>query len=215
MADDGVMNLSRLVFLIVAGGCFLADQPLNAQATAAPFTPDKQYSADEVITTKGGMNIATRVYMDNEKIRSEMTMQGMSMISIMRLDLKKMYSVMPAQRMVMAMPLDPDKIKQKMPGATADDGKFEVVGPDTVDGVPCTKYKMTTTKDNKVFYWWVNVATKAPVKMTSEDGSFTLTWKNYVAGPQDAALFEVPAGYQVMDMPSMPSMPGGMAPGGP
>jgi hypothetical protein len=204
------MNPYRLVLLIVAGCCLIANQSLRAQA-AAPFTPDKQYSADEIVVTKEGMQITSKVYMDNGKIRSEMNANGMSVIAILLSDQKKMYSVMPAQKMVMEMALDPQRAKQYQ-NATGDGATFDTVGPDTVDGAACTKYKMTS-KDNKVFYWWINAATKAPVKMTADDGSFTLTWKNYKAGPQDPSLFVPPADYQVMQMPTGLSVPGG-APGG-
>ncbi len=200
------MNPSRLFLLVVAGCCLFSPRLLLAQAP--PFTPDKQYSADEVITTKDGTSVTVKAYMDNGKMRNEMNTHGMNVVSIIRPDEKKMYSVMPAQKMVMEMPLDPEKMKAKMPSTSGDDGKFELVGPDMVDGAACTKYKMTS-KDNKVFFWWVKDATKAPVKMTSDDGSFTIVWKNYKAGPQDAALFEPPAGYQVMNMPSGMGMPGG------
>jgi hypothetical protein len=40
--------------------------------------------------------------------------------------------------------------------------------------------------------------------MATADGSLTVKWTNFTAGPQDASLFEVPAGYQVMSMPGMP-----------
>jgi hypothetical protein len=128
----------------------------------------------------------------------------MQVVSIIRPDQNKIYSVMPAQKMVMTMSIDPEKMKQKMPTTMAGDGKFDLVGPDTVDGVACLKYKMTAAKDNKVFYWWISIDAKIPVKMAADDGSITLVWKNYKAGPQDPSLFEVPAGYQVMEMPSMP-----------
>jgi len=40
-------------------------------------------------------------------------------------------------------------------------------------------------------------------------------WSNYTTGPQDATLFEPPAGFQVMQMPAGMGMPGGGgAPGG-
>ena len=104
--------------------------------------------------------------MDNGKVRNEMNTHGMDVVLIIRPDEKKMYSVMLAQKMVMEMPLDPEKMKAKLPPTSGDDGKFELVGPDTVDGAACTKYKVTSSKDNKVFFWWVNDATKAPVKMT-------------------------------------------------
>jgi hypothetical protein len=124
-----------------------------------------------------------------------------------------MYSVMPAQKMVMVMNLD-DRVTEQIKAASGDDGSFTTVGPDMVDSVATIKYKMTT-KDGKIYWWWVNPITKVPVKLAADDGSFILNWKNYKAGPQDASLFEPPADYQVMQMPGgMPSMPGAGAGGG-
>lgn len=210
------MSPSRLVFLIVAGFSLLLPQAVTAQApvappspapSAPPFTPDKEFSADQVATSKIGISMSGKIYMSDGKARAETEMQGAQVISIMRPDQKKMFMVMPAQKMVMVMNLD-DKMMTQINAASGDDGKFETIGPETVDGVPAIKYKMTA-KDGKVFYWWVAVATKTPVKMTADDGSFTLNWKNYKAGPQDPALFEAPKDYQVMEMPAgMPGMPG-------
>src|SRR5271156_5534367 len=98
------------------------------------------------------------------------------------------------------MPLDPTKVQQATVamGAT---GKSELVGPDTVNGVATMKYKMTSP-DNKVYWFWVDPVAKVPVKMAADDGSVTVVWKDYKPGPQDASLFEPPADYQVMQMPS-------------
>ena len=150
--------------------------------------------------------LTVKIYMDNGKLRNEVTANGMQMVSIVRPDQQKMYSVMTAQKMVMVMPLDPEKIKRVMPLGSGGDGKIETVGPDTVDGVAATKYKMTTG-EGKVNFLWVDAARRFPVKIASEDGSFTILWKNFQVGPQDAALFEPPSGYQVMNMPAMPGVP--------
>ncbi len=206
------MPLTRLALLVVAG-IFLVLNPLHAQATA-PWTPAKQFSADQIITTKNGMTINSKVYVDDGKIHTDINGNGMNMSSIVRLDEKKMYMVMEQQKMVIVKPLDDataGKLQAAVGGGSA---KFDLVGPETVDGTPCIKYKMTAGTDPKVFYWWVNPATNSPVKMAADDGSLTVNWKNYKAGPQDASLFEPPAGYQVMQMPAGMGMPGGGAPGG-
>jgi hypothetical protein len=206
------MNFSRVALVAVAG-CTLLLNPLRAQS-AAPWAPDKQYSTEQVMTTKDGMTMNMKVYVDSGKMRTETNMRGMAMTAIVLPADKIMYTVMEAQHMVMQMPLSDAKAKQ-MAAATGGGGaNFQLVGPDTVDGTACTKYKMTAGTDPKVFDWWINTATKTPVKMAAEDGSFTLTWKNYKAGPQDPSLFQPPAGYQIMQMPGGMSMPGGGAPSG-
>jgi hypothetical protein len=205
------MNLARLALIIGAGVGLIVNEPLRAQAPP-PWAPDKQFSTDEVVALQGGRMLAGKAYMDNGKIRTEISMQGMDMVAIIRPDENKMYSVLPAQKMVMERALTPQQIKQISVLAPGADTKIDLVGPDAINGTPCLKYKMAS--DNKVFYWWINATTKAPVKIASEDGSFNTTFTNYKVGPQDAALFEPPAGYQVIQAPTGPAggAPGGSAP---
>ena len=77
----------------------------------------------------------------------------------------------------------------------------------------CTKYKVVPDKGGNVMYFWLDIAHKAPVEMASADGSFSAKWTNYKPGPQDAALFEVPADFNIMPMPSGMGM-GGLGGGG-
>ncbi|MCE0499360.1 MAG: DUF4412 domain-containing protein [Methylacidiphilales bacterium] len=200
------MKSFRLVLLILAGCCFLRSEPAFAQSAAPAYVYPKQFSADEVMTTKDGGTMTMKTYMDNGKVRNEVNTNGMQIVSIVRPDQQKMYQVMVAQKMVMVVPLDPVKIKRMTPPGSDGDGKFETVGPDTVDGVAATKYKMTS-RDGKVIFLWVGVTSQFPIKLTSDDGSFTLAWKNFQAGPQDAALFEPPSDYQVINMPTAPGAP--------
>lgn len=200
------MNPYRLMLAVVVGCCLSGFQTLSADTP--PFAFSKQYSADMVITSKEGQTMTNKIYVDSGKIRTDINANGMQVSSIVRPDLKKVYSVMTAQKMVMEMPYDPDKYKKQMAAAAGPEGKFETVGPESVEGVACTKYKVTSSEGKVVFYW-IDVATKAPVKMASEDGSFSVLWKNYKDGAQDAALFEPPADYKVMTMPAMPSAPAG------
>jgi len=202
--EDMRMNSSRLFLFVVAGCCLLRPAPLAAQQAAPPFAMDKQYSADMVIATGAGQNMTQKIYSDSGKVRTEMSMHDMQMVMIVRPDLQKIYQVIVAQKMVMEIPYDPNKFKSQMAAASGPQGKFELIGPDTAEGVACTKYKVTSDKENKVFFIWVDTAAKAPVKMVAEDNSITILWKNYKAGPQDPALFEPPADYKVMTMPGAP-----------
>ena len=207
--EDAGMKPCRLVFVIVAGCCLLGPEALRGQEGAPPFAMDKQYSADLMIMTKEGMAIKAKTYLDGDKMRSEMDMNGMEMATIVRKDKQKIYQVMVSQKMIMEMDYDPDKFSGRTAAAFGPEGRFEVVGPETMDGVACTKYKVTSDKSKQVFYFWLDMARKVPVQMAAADGSFTVKWKNYKAGPQDAALFEPPAGYQVIAMPGGTGMPGG------
>jgi len=174
---------------------------------------EKQYSANMIITLKGGTVIGSKSFIDGDKLRSDVQMHGMAMSIIVRKDTKKIYQVMTEQKLVMESDFDPNKsIGQKSEAAYGPEGTFELIGPETVDGVACTKYKVTSDKTKQVFYFWLDMAKKVPVEMAAVDGSIIVKWTNFTASPQDPALFEPPAGYQVMQMPAG-MMPGGGAPG--
>jgi hypothetical protein len=198
----------RLVFALVAGCCLLRPAPLSADDAVPPFAMEKHYSADLGITLKNGMAIQSKTFIDGDKMRSNVTMNGMVMAINVRKDTKKVYQVLDAQKMIMESDFNPARFPGGTGASFGPEGKFELIGPETVDGVACTKYKVTPEKTKQVFYFWLDTAHKIPVEMAAVDGSLTVKWKNFVAGPQDAALFDPPAGYQIVDMPDMPGLPG-------
>ena len=103
------MNFFRFFLVIVAVGGLLRPAPLTADDTAAPFAMEKHYRADLAITTKEGMAIQSKTYVDGDKMRSDVTMNGVAMAIIVRKDQQKIYQVMDAQKMVVEMPYDPSK----------------------------------------------------------------------------------------------------------
>jgi hypothetical protein len=206
------MKSLRLLLLIVAGCSFLPCKPALAQSPTPAYVFPKQFSSDEVVTTKEGRTITMKTYVDNGKIRTETSVNGMAMTSIVRTDQQKMYSVLASQKMVMVVPLDPEKVKQMLPPGSGGDAKVEKVDSEPLDGVATDKYKITNN-NGKVLFLWVDAARQSPIKLASEDGTFTIAWKNFQSGPQDAALFEPPADYRIVNM-MQPGQPGMTQPGG-
>ena len=207
------MNFSRLLFAIVAGCCLPGLSPLFAADDLPPFTMEKHYSADVIISTQERGDITSKTYVDGDKMRSDVSTQGMNMSLIVRKDKQKVYQLMVAQKMAMEMPYDPAKYKGNATASMGPEGKFELIGPDTVNGVACTKYKVTPDKSKEVYFFWLDTAQKVPVQMTDAGGTFKVQWKNFKAGPQEAALFEVPSDYTVMPMPNLPGAPSQGGPG--
>jgi hypothetical protein len=213
------VKLSLVAGFLLAG-CLLHPEPLAAQAAPAalpPFAFARQYSAVMVITVRDGNVITNKVYMDGGKVRSELAMQDNSMAMIVRPDQQKVYRVIVDQKLVMEMPLDPAHY-DKLMGPAGPNAKIEAVGPETVNGIACMKYKVTTP-DGKICDLWVDAAKKAPVKLVEQDGTYSAEWKNYQTGPQPAALFDPPADYHKVAAPVAPpaapaSPQGGQSDGG-
>jgi hypothetical protein len=185
------------IFLTVLSMIFL----LQGAALATEF------SADTLMTYEGGQKITGKIYFKPDMFRMDMKdMEDMTVIT--RIDKKVMWNIMRGEKMYMEMPLDlsnKPKIEEKFEGEL----ERKEVGKETVNGHPTTKYLITYKVDKKKeqVYQWVATDINFPVKTAAVDGSWTQEFKNIKLGPQQQSLFEVPAGYNKMQMPKMP---GGM-----
>ena len=173
--------MKSLKFLLCFGLAAVAVQAANNSPMA---DWPKSYSV-EMETTAGGMTTKSKLFVDGDKMRTDMDANGMQMSSIVRKDKRVSYSLMHAQKMVMENPL------QDAPAAqNALEPVWEKVGPATINGQACTEYRMKLGADVTTFF--IN-SEKLPVRMAN--ASMTMDYKNFKAGAPDASLFEIPAGY--------------------
>jgi hypothetical protein len=176
-------------------------------ATAGPLpVPTVEYSADRVIASEAG-TITGHVRAARGKERTELEMQGMKSVMIVRPDLQLGWMLMPAQKMYQE--IDFAKARQQSGAGPQDDVQIDVVGPEDVEGHAATKYRLKLKDGSAGGYMWFT-ADGIAVKMdllTKDRGKtsrMTITLTNLQVGPQDPAAFELPAGYT-----KMPSFGGG------
>jgi hypothetical protein len=201
------MKKSRM-WLIVAA----MTMPGAAQA-ASPAPPQAEYSADSVLETaevsmKGHVNYTPR------RERREMVMGsgGDKMIMITRHDKKVAWTLMPSEKMYMESSIAQAKTKDDLSSYKIEQ---TVIGPDTVNGVSTTKSKiiMTGAKGEKMGGFMWTTRDNIVVKMDAiaidkkQKHRFKTELTNLKVGKQDPKLFEVPAGYEKMNIPGM-FMPG-------
>jgi len=181
-----------------------------AHADTLP-TPKVEYSADRIMESEMG-TITGKVYSAKDKERSELQMNGMQMVLILRKDKELGYMLMPAQRMYQE--LDFSTAQKQSGGPDTDDVEITKVGTETVEGHSATKYRMVL-KDGTAggFMWITDDGIPVKMDMLSKSGGdksrMTVTLTNLKIGTQDPQLFEVPGDYKAL--PRMPNMPG---PGG-
>ncbi|HRZ86801.1 MAG TPA: DUF4412 domain-containing protein [bacterium] len=183
-------NLKRAILasLILAACC----------ATGADAAGD--FTAD-MTTDAGGSVFTGKLYVSKDKMRMEMPMA----VTITRIDTKKVFILMPEQKMYMEQPFDPRKTvgaADKVPGET----KREPLGEEPVGGVPADKYRISYTLNGETsaVIQWVDKKTGVALKTAAEDGSWQMELSNVKTGPLDGSLFEIPADYTAL--PSMPGM---------
>jgi len=188
----------------------------TAQA-ASPSLPQVEYSADTMMETaeismKGHVN-----YTPTRERREMVTGSGGDkMILITRHDKNIAWTLMPAEKMYMEMSL-----AQASAQAKDDISKYKieqtVVGPEKVNGVNTTKSKiiMTGPKGEKMggFMWMTKENIVVKMDAIAIDKKDKMRFKTELTdlkvGKQDPKLFEVPAGYEKMGMPSFGSLMGG------
>lgn len=192
------------IWSVIAAVLGLFIQP--AMAADLPV-PNAAYRAQRVMNS-GGLQMTGQVYHDRGKERWEVSMGGMPQVRIMRPDLGKLIMYMPQMNMGMEMALG----EGSQMGLPADHTgqEFEVVGREEMAGESTTKYR--TEVDNgtdapfTVFSWVTDDGIVMRIEGKGPEGDIAMYLKELSRGPQDAALFEMPAGAQLM--PANPAMHG-------
>lgn len=190
---------------------FLAGLLIAAAANAAEWRPPQvEYTADSYFETAQGV-MQGKVYYSPGKERREYTESGEKMIMIVRHDKKRVWMLIPEEKMYMDMQMTGER------GEDMSAWKIQQtrVGDETVNGVRTTKYKiiMTSPKGSKMggFFWTTpeNILVKMDA-IAVDKGSkerMKTELKNLQITSQKASLFEVPAGYS-SGMPGMAGIPG-------
>ena len=204
------MPLRRLTILVVSLAVLVLTLPTIARLALAAEWPRPQASYSALRTLNGaGFTMTGRVHHDHGKERFETVQQGTPMIMIRRPDTEKAYMVMPA--MNMAMEMDLSQQAAMVPDVDTYAGEApEVVGRETVAGESATRYRSTTQQAQgsyTVDFWITDDGIQLLMRGTGPQGDFEMALSEIQRGPQDPALFEPPAGVQIM--PANPAMMGG------
>lgn len=200
------MKITRLLLMA-------ATMTMAGAAQAASPSSQAEYSADTVIETVE-VSMKGRVHSTPTRERREMVIGsgGDKIITITRQDKKVIWTLMPAEKMYMETKNTESKAKDDLSGYKIEQ---TAVGPETVNGVSTTKSKiiMTGPKGEKMggFMWTTKENIVVKIDAIAIDKKQKHRYKteltNLKVGKQDPKLFEVPAGYEKMDIPGM-LMPG-------
>lgn len=186
----------------------------SAGAMAAAERPNVEYSADQSLETEAAA-MKGKVFSTPTKERREMSQDGATMIMIMRHDKKVMWTVMPEERMYLEMPMKESNEKTDMSAYKIEQTPL---GEEKLDGKVMDKSKivMTHSSGTKMagFMWMTKEGILAKMDAIAVDkGSknrFKMEQTNIKVGKQPADLFEIPKGFQSMNMGGMGDMLKGM-----
>lgn len=175
-----------------------------------------EYSAEEVVETADSAT-KTKVYSTPTMERREMSEGGQQMISIARHDKKVTWMLMPEEKMYMETPIGQSaEKKEEKTDLSAYKIEQTPMGQETLNGIVMNKGKMIMTgKDGSKmggFMWTTKEGIIAKMDALSVEKAkkdrFKLEMTNLKIGKQPANLFEIPKGYEKMDMGAMGAMEG-------
>jgi hypothetical protein len=173
---------------------------------------EAQFRAKMYFTSMGKDHVFT-VYSADAGYRYEFNEDGQEGVIIARTGSPDIYILMPQQKMAMKSSAT-DKMSMGNDPVAAynyyqDQGLMKVEGQETVNGIACTRSGLWNkdNPDQKMFTVWTSDEYNMPVKMInhidgSSDGS-VMELKEVETWAPDPGYFEVPEGYQVMDIPKM------------
>jgi len=202
---------------VLIGVVVLLASSLFAQVPhLTPFSADMQFSSSQANPVNRDMS--GKIYVSPQAMRMDMNGEGGHEVNmITTFATKTVDIIMPQQHMYMehragenAMhrgpdtadvhPYDPKNPCASDPGSTCKD-----LGTETVNGRSADHWQITH-KDGSVSNVWIDNSLHFPIKTVSGGTTWQLT--NIKEGPQDASLFQVPAGYRKMDITGMGAMGG-------
>ncbi len=165
----------------------------------------------DYLLTSGNLKMSGRVFIMQNKLRSEVKQNGVEVINIM--DGKTFYSYYPAQNTAMKFssgnseevetPLDYIK--------NMNTASIRELGTEVCNGVTCRVISITTPQTKVESKMWVHGQYGIPVRVESSDGSGNKTvidYTNIKVGKQPSELFTLPQDVKVTDMSNLPKMPG-------
>ena len=158
----------------------------------------QEYSAN-MESRMGKETMNAKIFVSKDKVRMEMP----ESVMIIRNDLKVSWMIMPSEKMYLEQSIDTSKAPKVQKNF---DGELERVsmGTETVNDQQAEKFRVTYMENNKevsVYQWLVEGY--IPVKVEALDGSYVMDYKNLQIDNQPTELFEPPAGYEKMQMPSL------------
>lgn len=201
------------VFLVLC--IWMAAALLPCAAIGASFAdfakPKAEYSADRVMTMDG-KSMTSKVYSASEKERMEMKDAG-GAASIIRMDKKLIWTLMPSEKMYIEHKFSEQKGKRAKGDYKDCDSRHTEKGKEEVNGFMARKMEVEVScqgEDKHTGTIWLTNE-NIPIRMemssaSSKKETIQIELKNLKIGKQDPALFEIPAGYKAMSMPSFGDM---------
>jgi hypothetical protein len=179
--------------------------PLTVLLTAASHgaaQSERAHFRVDMHVEQNGERLVMRRYVDGARSRMEIDADGEQFVVIEVGDANRTtYTLMPSIKRAMKSSLPPPAARSSEAGPleSEPDGVMELVGTEAIGGRAIEKYRVGMPESDG--FVWIDPANQLPVRM--EAGGSRVEMRNYDFSRLPAELFDVPKGYEIVDMNQM------------
>ena len=163
-----------------------------------------EYSYDYTMSLSS-TKMAGKAYVKGSRMRQEMDLGGIKMVTLMDFSKKVAYTLLPDGKTATKMDLSATAAaSSQTPGDQVSSlpADAKVIGTETVDGKPATIIQVTVGGYTQKYWVWTERGLPLKLEMNTGSGLVTAQFSNYKFGPQADNLFELPAGVQITEGPT-------------
>jgi len=164
------------------------------------------FKYDMVISSPGEETLTQKMWLKGKKMRMEGTIEGKSMVYLVDTDMQLAYIYFPAENTAMKIGLA--KAKETAGESPTEQSESIIkynpvtLGTEVLDGKSCLVIEYTTETESVKMWLWKKYGFPIKTETTTDKGTTVLELKNIELGGIPDSMFELPAGVQIMQIPS-------------
>lgn len=195
-----------------------AGEEISKEELSELFTSGKdmdEFYYEMKVTGMGEEEYTTKMYIKEGLMRMESEVMGQSVMMIYTED--AFYTLDPQSKTAIKMPMGLDEDEERdIPTLEdftddLDEGSMNYLGKETINGISCHVVETRDLSDDNQVKMWLHEEYGFPMRIESRTEQDTLHVSevtDFKVGNLSDDLFEMPEGYQIMDLENMiPSMP--------
>ena len=210
-----ILFIFRCFAGLTAGVCLLGSVLLaSAQEPSGESTSPIEFSARLIWRTDGKTSKA-QLFVKGDRYRIEHqggipTDLGYASVTIIRLDLQKVWYIFSHRRLVLSVPMTQDYL---LPFSVTLEGEIKrnFVGDAFAGNRPARLYEVIVAKadgQQETYFEWVDAERDVLLKLLSQDRDWSVEYEHVVISKQPAYFFETPLGYRKIEAEEVPSQSG-------
>ncbi|MFC1865102.1 outer membrane lipoprotein carrier protein LolA [Chloroflexota bacterium] len=157
---------------------------------------------DMLITSPDSQTITSKIWFKNNKMKSEITLEGQTAITLLDMDANTMYIYYPDQNMAIDVTYEPPESpideSQSIP-----DYDPTILGTKTIDGKVCLMVEYTADEATTKMWIWKENVFSVRIEMTTSGGKTVIEYKNIDFSNTHDSEFELPEGVEIVEIPGM------------